>query len=374
MRIIGVVKERDTSETRVALVPDVVREITRRLHVQVYIEAGAGDKAGFIDDDYRAVDAIIVEREELFQQANTLIAVNGREFFEHIDMLRNKLLIALFEPFTHVDAMKKFNEACVSVLALEMIPRISRAQAMDVLSSQANIAGYAAVILAASKLSKVIPLMMTAAGTIKPAKFLILGAGVAGLQAIATAKRLGAVVFAYDVRAVVKEQVESLGGKFVEIQINENAEGQGGYAKALSHAGEEEQRRQLAHIAKDVDVIISTAQIPGRSAPLLLDDTLFSLLNHEVVMIDMAAASGGNIAGSVLGNWVTRGKALLYGAGPLATTLAKDASFTLSKNLKALLENMNQNAILLDDEIIKDALICHNGEWSNAAFKKIVAP
>jgi NAD(P) transhydrogenase subunit alpha len=353
------------------LVPEVVKSLAQAGAAEIVLERGAGLLAGFADDEYEKAGAKIVSRREVCERARYLLAINGAEFFAEAD-LKGKVLISLFDPYFQREGLMRLKDMHATALSLELLPRISRAQSMDVLSSQANIAGYAAVVLAASKLPKVIPLMMTAAGTIKPAKILIVGAGVAGLQAIATAKRLGAVVYAYDVRSVVKEQIESLGGKFVEISINESAEGSGGYAKALSDKGQQELREKLGQFAKDMDVVITTAQIPGRRAPLLLSQSGFSLMQSDAIVIDMAAATGGNVEGSVLGEWRKLGNASVYGAGNLACMMPKDASFTFSKNIFALLELLSGEVINTDDEILKDALVCHKGNWVNQAYRKFV--
>lgn len=371
MRILGVVKEQTANETRVALVPDAIASLIKDKDTEVLVERDAGVHAGFSNDDYEKSGAKIVARADVIAGSQSLCAINGAEFFNETN-LDGKMLLALFDPYFQAPHIKRLKEMKASLLSLELVPRISRAQSMDVLSSQANIAGYAAVLLAAFKLPKVIPLMMTAAGTIKPAKILILGAGVAGLQAIATAKRLGAVVYAYDVRSVVKEQIESLGGKFVEITLAESGEGGGGYAKALSDSAQQELREKLAHFAKDMDVIITTAQIPGRKAPLLLDDKIFSLINHDAIIIDMAASSGGNVSGSVLNEWVKKGRVNLYGAPNLACMMPKDASFTFGKNLCALLDLVKVTGLNLDDEILKDALLCHQGLWVNPNYLQFI--
>lgn len=372
MRTIGLFKEQATGETRVALVPEIVSGLIKEKLANVVMEKGAGLKSGFADEDYVKAGAEIVDsRAELIERADMLLAINGAEFF-HESGLQSKVLIALFDPFFHAPEIKRLKEASASVLSLELIPRISRAQSMDVLSSQANIAGYAAVLVAAGRLPKVMPLMMTAAGTIKPAKILIVGAGVAGLQAIATAKRLGAVVFAYDVRSVVKEQVESLGAKFVEIKLTESGEGGGGYAKALSESAQAEQRAKLAQFAKDMDVVITTAQIPGRKAPLLLDESVFSLMKHAAIIIDMAASSGGNVSGSKLGEWTKHDRVTLYGAENLACMMPHDASFTFSKNIRAMLELISETGLSVDDEIMKDALVCHQGSWVNQSYVRFI--
>ncbi len=372
MQTLGVVKETAPNETRVALVPEVVAQMEKEKAWQVFVEKGAGLSAGFADEDYQKAGAKVVDSlDHLLNQAQYILAVNGQRFTDS-ENLSDKVLMALFEPYFNAPAMKRLKAQRATVLAMELVPRISRAQSMDVLSSQANVAGYAAVLLAAGKLPKVIPLMMTAAGTIKPAKFLILGAGVAGLQAIATAKRLGALVHAYDVRSVVKEQIESLGAKFVEIRLGEEGEGGGGYAKALTEASQQELREKLAHFAKDMDVIITTAQIPGRKAPLLLDEKIFSLMKRDSIIVDMAALTGGNVAGTELGEWVDKDGVMAYGAGHLACMMPRDASFTLSKNFKAMLDLIRETSLNLEDEILKDSVVCREDKWINQAYQKFV--
>lgn len=366
MKSIGVVKERPSRENRVALVPASVRELVKA-KATVFIEIGAGCGAGYSDEEYVLAGAELVEnRDMLIAQSDIIVAIDGSELAEAT--LHQKILIGLFDPHSHSSLMHSLNQQRATVLALEMIPRTSRAQSMDVLSSQANLAGYVAVINAAQRLNKIMPLFMTAAGTIKPARVLILGAGVAGLQAIATAKRLGAQVFAYDVRAAVKEQVESLGAKFVEISIDEAGEGTGGYAKVLSEESVAKQKSLLSDFAKDCDIIITTAQIPGRTAPRLLDDRIFAELKPGSVVIDMAAKSGGNVAGSVLNEWVKVENVWLYGADHLARQVPKDASFAFSKNIKALLDLFLVEGFSLSDEIIRGTTICHEGEWVNWDF------
>ncbi|HXW53241.1 MAG TPA: NAD(P) transhydrogenase subunit alpha [Myxococcota bacterium] len=373
MRVLGVAKAIDANETRVALVPEVVGGILRDKLAHVVIEASAGQRAGFSDQDYEMVGAAILPtRDELISRADYILAVDGNEVLG-ANGLKGKTIIGLFDPFFHQDGIRAACSINATIIALELIPRISRAQSMDVLSSQANIAGYVSVVLAASKLPKIIPLMMTAAGTIKPAKILVVGAGVAGLQAIATAKRMGAVVFSYDVRAAVKEQVESLGAKFVDIRVGESGEGSGGYAKTLSEKAQQEQREKLSDIAKDMDVVITTAQIPGRKAPVLLDERVFSLMKRDSVIIDLAAASGGNVPGSIKNQWLRKENVWLFGADNLASLVPKDASFTFAKNMRAFLDLLLAKEELdFHDEILCDSVICHQGSYVNRAFSQMI--
>lgn len=367
MKTIGVVRECGAHETRVALVPLVTQELMRA-GAQVLVEQGAGLKAGFFDEEYKQVGAVLVDTSrDVMKNSDLIVSIDPMKL--ESGFLAHKMLIGLCEPYEKISEIKALKEEGVTLAALELVPRISRAQSMDVLSSQANIAGYVAVLKAAAHLNKVIPLFMTAAGTIKPAHVLVLGAGVAGLQAIATAKRLGAVVHAYDVRSAVKEQVESLGAKFLSIDLEESGEGSGGYAKALSEGALIEQRTRLGAMAKDMDIIITTAQIPGRTAPRLLDENIFSTMKDGSVIIDLAAKSGGNVAFSRPNEWQKIERVWLYGADDLARMAPKDASFTFSKNVKALIDHMKQKTHLdLDDEILREVIICSDKKWVNQSF------
>lgn len=371
MKTLGVLKDPRALETRVILIPEVAKEL-KNLGYTVLIEEGAGVLAGYSDEDYQLCGAqIIKERKDLLLASDIILTLEVSSLSE--EKIGNKVLIGLCEPFIKKAEMNKLKEQGATVLSLEFIPRTSRAQSMDVLSSQANIAGYVAVLMAAQKLNKVIPLMMTAAGTIRPAEILVVGAGVAGLQAIATAKRLGAQVYGYDVRSAVKEQIESLGAKFVAIAIDESGEGQGGYAKALSEDAMKEQRAKLTDFAKNMDVIITTAQIPGKKAPRLLDDSIFLAMKDGSVIIDMAAKSGGNVANAIANEWQKIEGVWLYGADELARVIPKDSSFTLSKNIKSLISLLGEKELLdMDDEILKEALISSGNQWVNPKFKAYI--
>ncbi|MCA9508741.1 MAG: NAD(P) transhydrogenase subunit alpha [Myxococcales bacterium] len=370
MKTVGVVRERNNQESRVSLVPASVGDIIKT-GASVVVEKNAGLRAGYGDSEYEKFGATILEnRADVFKAADVILAVDGSDFTPE-DEVAGKLLLALFDPYFNRSLLDSLQKRKASIVALELIPRISRAQSMDVLSSQANLAGYVAVISAAQRLNKVMPLFMTAAGTIKPARVLIVGAGVAGLQAIATAKRLGAVVFAYDVRSAVKEQVGSLGAKFVEINLDESGEGEGGYAKSLSEASLLKQRSMLTDFAKDCDIIITTAQIPGKTAPRLLDTRLLSQVKPGSVIVDMAAKTGGNIEGSIVDQWLQIDNAWLYGADNLARHVAKDASFAMSKNICSLLNLFLSQGFSLKDEIIMHSTICHEGRWTHQAFGAI---
>lgn len=368
MQTIGVIAERGTYESRVGIIPQVAQELLKTKKYRIVVERDAGLKAGFSNEEYAQKGCELKDsKDEVIAHSDIVVAVDGRELAPQA--LANKIAIALFDPYANQELITSMKEQGASIIALELIPRLSRAQSMDVLSSQANIAGYKAVLMAASKINKILPLMMTAAGTIKPAQVLVLGAGVLGLQAIATAKRLGAIVHAYDVRSVVKEQVESLGAKFVNVTINEGGEGQGGYATTLSPESAQEQRSRLSAFAKNMDIIITTAQIPGRTAPRLLDESIFSSMRDGSVIIDCASKSGGNVAGSVPHEWRKMDNTWLYGADDLARQMPRDASLTFSKNIAALLELILEKPKLdQDDEILREALVCANFQWVSARF------
>ena len=367
MKTLGVIRERNDRETRVSVVPGSVVDIIKSTGVRVLVEHNAGIRAGYSDHEYEKAGAIIVEhRADLIKSSDVVLAIDGSDLIDN--NFENKLLVALFDPYFNRSLIDTLKQRNVTVLSLELIPRTSRAQSMDVLSSQANLAGYVAVINAAQRLNKIMPLFMTAAGTIKPARVLVLGAGVAGLQAIATAKRLGAQVFGYDVRAAVKEQVCSLGAQFVEIQLDESGEGAGGYAKSLSKDSMARQRALLTDFAKECDIIITTAQIPGKQAPRLLDERITKEIKPGSVIVYLAAKSGGNVEGSILDQWTYVDNAWIYGADSLARQVAKDASFAFSKNLVSLLSLFLAQGFSLDDEIVRESTICHEGQWVHQAF------
>lgn len=370
MKAIGLINE-TSYDTRVALTPQVIEYLNKNLKHQFFIESGCGIKSGFSDEDYKNASAVIVEnKEELLQKSQIIIGINSYNLANINSDMKDKIIIGLFYPYENNSQIKKLLNQNATLIALEAIPRISRAQSMDVLSSQANLAGYVSVLLAANKLNRILPMMSTAAGTIKPSKVLVLGAGVAGLSAISTAKRLGAIVYAYDVRPEVKEQVESLGAKFLDIGLQQ-AKSSDGYALALIEDEQKLQRELLSKKAKDMDIIITTALIPNKKAPLLLDDCLSSSMKENSVIIDMAAKNGGNINLSVLNEWKKIDKIWVYGADSLANQIPYDASFTFSNNVKALLEvAFDKEGILQkDDEIISASLLCQDGQWLN---KKII--
>ena len=362
---IGVPVETLAGERRVALVPEGVGRLKKR-GIEVAVAAGAGDRAGFRDEAYRAAGAAVVSQDDALG-ADVVVKVQ-RPAAEEIGKLRNgALLAALLQPSGDAGWLPALAARGVTTLALERVPRITRAQSMDVLSSQATVAGYKAVLLGAAALPRMLPMLTTAAGTLAPANTFVIGAGVAGLQAIATARRLGAVVTAFDVRPAVREQVQSLGAKFVEASVT--AEGSGGYARQLDA---DQNRRALdavhAHI-RGVDLVVTTAQIPGARAPLLVTDAMLRDMRPGSVVVDLAADTGGNCERTIPGQVIEMHGVTIIGATNLAATVPLHASQMLSRNLETLLGHLFQGAkgetprlvVALDDEITGAMCMTHGG-------------
>ena len=370
---IGIPKETREGETRVALTPDAAKRLyAKRKGLEIAVESGAGTQAHFPDKAYVAIGAQIVKTAEALG-ADIVLKVHRPTKKEVAKMKKGALLISLIEPFTDDGLMDKIAEAGVNAMGLELIPRISRAQSMDVLSSQANIAGYRAVLEAAANFGRFFPTLMTAAGSAKPAKVIILGVGVAGLQAIATARRLGANVEAFDVRPEVKEQVLSLGAKFIDIDIGEDGSGAGGYAKELSAEAKAKQQAGLTEKLKKADIIITTALIPGRPAPLLVTEEAVKGMQAGTVIVDMAAANGGNCALTEKDKTVVKNGVILIGNTNLLALMPSDASNFFGRNLVNILELIipaEEPAVIkldLEDEIITAALVTHEG---NVRFQR----
>jgi NAD(P) transhydrogenase subunit alpha len=360
---IGIPKETATGERRVAMTPDAVALLVKAKH-EVLVESGAGAGAFLSDDDYRKAGARIAG--DIHAEADIVVKIQKPTDTEVGRLREGTVLIALLQPSASRDLIQQLAQRKVTGFAMELIPRISRAQSMDVLSSQANVAGYKAVLLAAEALPKFLPMMTTAAGTIRPAKVLVLGAGVAGLQAIATARRLGAVVWGYDVRAAVKEQVESLGAKFLEFDIGvKDAEGAGGYAKELSDEAKRKQQEQLAAKTKEFDVVITTAAIPGKPAPRLITKETVAGMKPGSVIVDLAAETGGNCELTEPGKTVIKQGVTIAGPLNLPATLPVHASQLYAKNVTELLKLLVKDGKLnvdFDDEIIKGACVTHDGK------------
>ncbi|HET7790698.1 MAG TPA: Re/Si-specific NAD(P)(+) transhydrogenase subunit alpha [Gemmatimonadales bacterium] len=361
---IGVPQETVPGERRVALAPDAVKKLAAP-GVEVVIQKGAGLAASFSDAAYEAAGAKIVSDARAALDADVVAKVQAPTADEVGALRSGAALIALLAPAKNADLIRRVAERQVNALALELVPRISRAQSMDVLSSQATVAGYKAVLLGAAELGRLLPMLTTAAGTLAPAKAFVLGAGVAGLQAIATARRLGAVVSAFDVRAAVKEQVESLGASFVAAEVaSDAAQGAGGYAKEL---GEEQHRLELAAIAKhiqDVDLVVSTAAIPGKKAPILITEEMVRAMKPGAVIVDLAAETGGNCALTRAGETVRAGGVTILGLLNLPATVPFHASQMFSKNVLTLLQYLiKDGTLVLDpaDEITGAMLVAHAG-------------
>lgn len=367
---VAVLKESFPGERRVALVPAAIPGI-KKLGLDVVVESGAGAAAGFPDDSYQAAGAAIVSRDEAFG-ADCLLTVRtggacGDGWCHDRDRLRPGLiLIGMCDPLSSPEACRDAGEKGATLFSLELVPRITRAQSMDVLSSQANIAGYRAVLLAANTLPRILPMMTTAAGTITPAKVLVLGAGVAGLQAIATAKRLGAQVSAYDVRPAVKEQVQSLGAKFVELPLETGtSETAGGYAKAMGEEFYAKQRELLGKVIAESDVVITTALIPGQKAPVLVTADMVARMKPGSVIVDMAAERGGNCEGSKPDETVNVGGVTILGPTNLASDVAGHTSQLYAKNITTFLAHLVKGGlpeVAIDDEICRDTLVARGGQ------------
>ncbi|MBV9148253.1 MAG: Re/Si-specific NAD(P)(+) transhydrogenase subunit alpha [Candidatus Eremiobacteraeota bacterium] len=361
---VAVLKE-SASEPRVALVPETVTRIAKA-GASTVIQHDAGLRAGFDDPAYREAGAAIASTtDETLAHADVTVKV-ARPTDEELRALpAGSVLIALLAPLGDPQYVQRLANQRITALSMDTIPRITRAQSMDALSSQSNIAGYKAVLLAAAALPKFFPMLTTAAGTIRPAKVLVLGAGVAGLQAIATARRLGSVVSAYDTRAVVKEQVQSLGATFLEIELGADSEGAGGYAKELTPEQIEKQRRfMLEHIGAS-DVVITTALVPGVRAPLLITEEAVEGMKPGSVIVDLAAEAGGNCALTVPGETTVAHGVTIIGQENLAGTLPYHASQLYSRNIFALLQLLIKDGQLnldLNDEVIKGAMLTHDGE------------
>jgi H+-translocating NAD(P) transhydrogenase subunit alpha len=380
--ILGIVRETFPQERRVALVPRQC-EALRKAGLDVIVEESAGVEAGFPDEMYVARGARVGSRDEVFREAQILAQVrcfgaNPEAGRADLPRLRSgQILIGFGEPLTALRECSELASAGVSLLALELIPRITRAQSMDALSSMATISGYRAVLLGASHLAKMFPLLMTAAGTLTPAKVFVLGAGVAGLQAIATARRLGAVVYAYDVRPVVKEQVESVGAKFVMLDVDSaGSEDKGGYAKAMDESFYQRQRALLTETLREQDVVITTAAVPGRKSPILITTEMVGAMPPGSIIVDIAAERGGNCELTRPGETVMHNGVMILGPLNLPSLVPYHASQMLSTNIAAvakLLVNDGGVALNLEDPIIKETLVTHEGKVVHPKVAELVA-
>ena len=371
---IAALKENNINERRVSLTPDSVK-IFQRLNLEVLLEDGAGISSGYPNKLYLENGARIVSRKECLNSDISLcVKIPGENDLN--DLKEGSTLIGILNPYENKKYFNALNNKKITSCCMELIPRISRAQSMDVLSSQANLAGYRSVIDAAEQFGKAFPMMMTAAGRVNPAKVMVLGVGVAGLQAIATAKRLGAVVSATDVRSATKEQVESLGGKFimVEEEISSDAETSGGYAKEMSDDYKKKQAKLISETIAKQDIVICTALIPGKTAPTLISKEMVETMNSGSVVVDLAVESGGNCPLSKLGKVVDHNGVKILGYANVPGRVAKDASALYSKNIfnfLSLIVNKEKNEISLDweDEIVNAVVLTENGSLRLEQFK-----
>jgi NAD(P) transhydrogenase subunit alpha len=374
---IAIPRETHPGENRVPIIPDAAKKLVR-MGAEVVIEAGMGAGSGFSDEQYTDAGASVSsDRSELFGSADVLLRLRKPEQSEIALMKRGCIHISYLDPFNERELVTAFKDAGITSISMEMIPRTTRSQKMDALSSQANLAGYQMVIEAAMALPRIFPMMMTPAGTLKPANVFIIGAGVAGLQAIATAKRLGAKVTAFDTRPVVAEQVQSLGAKFLEIDLGETGETAGGYAKELTPEQVEMQRQAQKDVIAKSDVVITTAQVFGRKPPVLVTSDMIEGMTPGSVIIDMAAETGGNVEGSVPNETVTVSGVTVIGKGNLAGEVARDASQMYSANLFNLVEdawNEEENKFVIDFEhdILPGCIITHDGEITNETIKNVL--
>ncbi|HEX3437553.1 MAG TPA: Re/Si-specific NAD(P)(+) transhydrogenase subunit alpha [Pseudacidobacterium sp.] len=379
---LGILRETFPQERRVALVPRQC-EVLKKAGLEVILEQSAGVAAGFPDELYVARGARIDNREDVFQQADIIAQVrclgcNPEAGRIDLPYLRSgQILIGFAEPLTALRECSDLATAGVSLLAMELIPRITRAQSMDVLSSMATISGYCAVLLGATNLPKMFPLLMTAAGTIAPAKVFVLGAGVAGLQAIATARRLGAVVSAYDVRPAVKEQVESVGAKFIVLDVEaQSSEDKGGYAKAMGEEFYRRQREQLTEVLREQDVVITTAAVPGKKSPILITTEMASALQPGSVIVDIAAERGGNCELTKPGETVIHNDVTILGPLNLPSTVPNHASQMFSANVAAVTKLLLRDgniSLNLGDEIIRESLVTHEGKIVHPRVTELTA-
>lgn len=362
-------KETRAGETRVAATPETVKRLIKA-GFEVTIEAGAGEASYLPDTGYEEVGGKIVSNDaSAWGDADVVLKVGPLATNEIEALKPEAIVVGLLDPYRESEMVRQLASRRITSLAMELVPRITRAQSMDALSSQANIAGYKAVILAASRLSRYFPLLMTAAGTIPPARVVIMGAGVAGLQAVATAKRLGAVVEVSDIRPAVKEQVESLGGRFIDLPFEETGEGTGGYAKEMGEDFLRRQREILTEHVGAADVVITTAQVPGKQAPRLLTLDMLNAMRPGAVVVDLAAEQGGNCEVSRAGEEVVHNGVLILGPVNLATTMSHDASMVYARNVLALLQGMMKDEAIqidLEDEVVAGSLLTHAGEVVHA--------
>jgi NAD(P) transhydrogenase subunit alpha len=379
--IIAIPKEIMPGENRVATVPDVVPKLIKA-GFEVHIEKDAGLNAGFTDEKYKSAGATVYDNlPELYSSADIVFKVQRP--VEHPDRKKHELdlmkagtlLVSFLYPLNYPDVAGKCAEKGINAISMDMIPRTTLAQKMDALSSQANIAGYKSVVMCANTLGKIFPLMMTAAGTISPAKVVIMGAGVAGLQALGTAKRLGAVVEVSDIRSAVKEEVQSLGGRFIEVESEENMQDAGGYAKEVSEEFLKKQKELVFKHITEADIVITTALVPGKKAPVLVTEEMIRHMRPGSVVLDMAVEFGGNCEISEKGKIVKKYGVTIIGEPNLPSLVPNHSSEMYAKNLLSLITHIGKEGkveLKLEDEIVKGSLITYNKEVINPSVKELI--
>lgn len=378
---LAVAKEVEFGERRVALIPDTVARLVKQ-GLEVRVEAGAGENAFFSDDAYAAVGAEIVhDVGELYREADLLLKVKPPQTREdgqsELDLMKpGAVLIGFLNPLGKPQLMQQLADRQITAFSVEMIPRTTRAQSMDALSSQASLAGYKATLIAAATLPKFFPMLTTAAGTIRPAKVLVMGAGVAGLQAIATARRLGSVVEAFDIRPAVKEEVQSLGARFIDVSLDEETVAAGGYAREISEAAKQRTREVLTERISQADVVITTAQVPGRKAPELVSEEMVAQMQPGSVIVDLAAEQGGNCACTEAGRDVVKYGVTILGPINLPASMPVHASQLYSKNLQTLVQHLVKDGALqlnFEDDITSGACVTHAGEIRQQRVREAIA-
>ncbi len=378
--IVAIPKEVREGERRVALVPAAIKRLANA-DVEVWVEAGAGEGAFFTDTEYEEAGAkIVADVKSLWGEADVILKLNpptDRDGTNETDLLRERgLLIGFLKPYSDPELIKRLSDLKVTAFSMELIPRISRAQSMDALSSQGGLAGYKAVVLAAGTLGKFFPMLTTAAGTMKPAKVFVIGVGVTGLQAIATARRLGAVVEAFDIRPSSKEEVQSLGAKFVEVDLGEDTETKGGYAKEVSEEAKKREHEVVSDHVKQSDIVITTAQVPGKKAPVLVTKDMVEGMHPGSVIVDIAAEQGGNCELSEAGKDVIYNGVTIIGVVNLPATMQVHASQMYAKNISTLLQHLTKDGAIhldFDDQITNEACVTHDGEIRNERIKQLLS-
>ena len=373
MKIV-VISETHEGEHRVALVPDIAAKLVAS-GFEVFVETEAGEEAGFTDDAYREAGVVIeADRSHLLDIADVVLSIQPPNLEDIAKMRAGSASISMLSPASHISIIEALADHGITSFSLVLLPRTSRAQSMDALSSQSSLAGYKAVLMAANRLDKFFPMLITAAGTIPPARVLVLGAGVAGLQAIATARRLGAVVEAYDVRPAVKDEVKSLGARFLELNL-ETQEGEGGYAQAQSEEFLTKQRELMSEHVASNDVVITTASIPGRRAPLLVTASMVKDMHRGSVIVDLAAESGGNCELTRPGQVIEVDGIWIDGTSNIPSTVALHASQLYARNITNLLQYLDGEGQLkldFEDEITKGCCVTHNGKVVNERARQMM--